>query len=151
VTLLGGAALNHPDLISKGGKVTEGTVLVDGFFLGSPDPEVQRFVAAYRAAHGADPSILEAIAYDSALFVAQILDGGADSRREMRRALRLSTPARTVTNARGFDPQGEMRHEMLTLMVHGGAIVQVWPPPPAEQLAPGGAATEGGAMLPQGR
>ena len=59
VMLMGGAALNHPGLISRGGKYTEGTLLVDGFFLNSTEPAVQQFALAYKAAYEKEPSIIE--------------------------------------------------------------------------------------------
>jgi ABC-type branched-subunit amino acid transport system substrate-binding protein len=131
VVLMGGAALNHPDLISRGGKYTEGTLLVDGFFRGSSEPAVREFALAYKAAYAKEPSIIEATAYDAALLAQQLLsDNEGLSRREFRRRLRISTPLETVTGARGIGSNGEMRHEMLCLMVRKGSIVQAWPVPP---------------------
>ncbi len=129
VTLMGGSALNHPDLAARGGKYIEGAVLVDGFFLGSADESTAAFVAAYRTAHGGDPSILEATAYDATGFVLQLLADGASNRRELRDRLRVSTPARSVTGARGFRPDGEMSHAMRVLTVKKGTIVPMEPPP----------------------
>jgi len=137
VVLMGGAALNHPDLIARAGKYTEGTVIVDGFFLDSPSKAVQSFKGAYREAYGVDPSILEANSYDTALLVFQLLTNQEiATRRELRQRLRLSTPVESVTGARGLGIDGEMRHEMLTLTVEKGAIVQAWPPPAPVLLEP---------------
>ena len=133
VTLLGGSALNHPDLIARGGKYTEGTILVDGFFLESLEPGAQHFTNAYRAAYGSDPTILEATAYDATIFLIQLLGEGVSTRRELVRRLALSTPVQSVTGARGFNTDGSMVHELLTLQVRRGAIVQVWPAPPSEE------------------
>lgn len=138
VTLIGGAALNHPDLINRGGKYTEGTVMVDGFFLDSEAPAVQHFRTAYRAAYGSDPTILEATAYDATIFLIQLLSEGVTSRRELVRRLALSTPVQSVTGARGFNADGSMVHELLTLQVRKGTIVQVWPQAASEEDAPDG-------------
>ncbi len=135
VTLLGGSALNHPDLVTRGGKYTEGTILVDGFFLESAEPGAQHFTDAYRAAYGTDPTILEATAYDATIFLIQLLSEGVGTRRELVRRLALSTPVQSVTGARGFNADGSMVHELLTLQVHRGAIVQVWPKPATEDDA----------------
>ena len=130
VLLMGGAALNHPELISRGGKYTEGTLLVDGFFLNSPDSAVQNFKAAYQEAYAKDPSIIEATAYDLSLLAQQLLsDSESLSRREFRRRLNIATPLETVTGARGVRSSGEMRHEILCLTVRKGAIIQAWPVP----------------------
>lgn len=130
VTLMGGSALNHPDLVVRGGKYVNGAILVDGLFLESPDPVVQRFRQAYRAAHDADPTLLEATAYDATRFVMQLLAEGVVTRRELVERLQLAAPAEAVTGALGFSSTGEMRHEMRVLQVDRKkeAIVQVWPP-----------------------
>ncbi|MCP4869348.1 MAG: ABC transporter substrate-binding protein [Proteobacteria bacterium] len=134
VQLIGAAAFNHPDLIDRGGKYTEGTLLVDGFFADSLEPAVQEFVLLYKGRHGAKPSALEAVAYDTTWFVAELIAGGATTRRELRSRLSLSAPQRSVVGARGFGPDGEMRHEMLVLQVKKGRFVQLHPEPPAEPI-----------------
>ncbi|MBJ94717.1 MAG: hypothetical protein CMP23_09640 [Rickettsiales bacterium] len=158
VVLMGGAALNHPELVSRGGKYTEGVVLVDSFFLDSAESTVQGFAQAYRAAYQKEPSIIEANAYDAALLAQQLLaDGERLSRREFQRRLSLASPQESVTGARGVRTSGEMRHEMLCLTVRKGAIVQLWPAPAKavndDETEPGpagngetgsGPATEGG-------
>ncbi len=148
VTLMGGSAFNHPDLVARGGKYVNGTTLVDGLFLEGKDPVVQRFRKNYRARHSADPSLLEATAYDATRFVMQLLAEGVVTRRELIERLHLAAPSESVTGALGFSSGGEMRHEMRVLQVDRKkeAIVQVWPPeaaatpaeapPPKEAAAP---------------
>ena len=134
VVLMGGAALNHPELVSRGGKYTEGAVLVDSFFLGSADPAVYNFAEAYRLAWTKDPSIIEANAYDTALLAQQLLsDTEYLSRREFRRRLGIASPIESITGGRGVRANGEMRHEMLCLTVRKGAIIQAWPIPETEE------------------
>ncbi|MCO4771508.1 MAG: penicillin-binding protein activator [Deltaproteobacteria bacterium] len=127
VVLLGGSALNHPDLVNRGGDYIKGTVLVDGFFLEANRDAVLEFKKAYRANYNADPTLLEASAYDATLFLCQLLSEGVTSRRSLLQRLSLASPMITVTGARGFEPGGAMQHEMLTLQVRKGKIVQVWP------------------------
>lgn len=127
VVLLGGSALNHPGLVARGGDYIKGTVMVDGFFLESNQDAVLDFKKKYAAAYGGNPTLLEASAYDATLFLCQLLAEGVTTRRELLERLSLATPVVTVTGARGFEPTGAMQHEMLTLQVRGGKIVQVWP------------------------
>ncbi len=138
VTLLGGSAFNHPDLVARGGKYVNGTVLVDGLFLESPDPVVQRFAKTYRSSWKADPSLLEATAFDATRFVMQLLAEGVVTRRELVERLRMAAPAESVTGAQGFASNGEMRHEMRVLQVDRKkeAIVQIWPAAAPEIKAP---------------
>ena len=136
VVLMGGSAMNHPDLIDRGGKYTNGAILADGLFLQSPDPVVQQFAADYRASHGSDPTLLEANAYDSTRFVMQLLAEGITTRRELLPRLTMAAPAESVTGAHGFASSGEMRHQMKVLEVHKGHFTQIWPPvgPPPEAV-----------------
>jgi ABC-type branched-subunit amino acid transport system substrate-binding protein len=135
VMLIGGAAFNHPDLIEHGGKYLEGTLLVDGFFSGSLDPAVQEFVLQYRNLYRTLPTALEAVAFDTTWFVAELIHAGARTRRELRTQLVLASPQRSVVGARGFGPDGEMRHEMLVLQVKKGRFVQVFPAPTLEPIS----------------
>lgn len=134
VQLIGAAAFNHPDLIDRGGKYTEGALLVDGFFTGSLEPAVQEFVLQYKGQHDGLPSALEAVAFDTTWFVAELLAGGVTTRRELRSRLALTAPQRSVVGARGFGPDGEMRHEMLVLQVKKGRFIQLHPEPPTEPI-----------------
>lgn len=131
VVLLGGAAFNHPDLVQRGGRYSEGIVFVDGFFGGSMDPAVQRFVLTYRERHAAEPMALEATAYDATRFLCQLLSAGARTRRDLRGRLAISVPGDSVIGSTGFGSDGEMRHSMLVLQVRKGELVQVFPEPPA--------------------
>lgn len=129
VQLLGPAAFNHSDLVERGGRYTEGTVFVDGFFAENLDPSVQDFVLHYRRAYDATPTTLEATAYDTTRFVLQLLLEGVQTRREMRTRLQNAAPVRSVVGAMGFSSEREMRHDLLVLRVHKGEIEQVWPEP----------------------
>ena len=134
VVMLGGAAFNHPDLVNRGGRYAEGTMFVDGFFAGSWNPAVQRFVLTYQRLWEAEPMALEATAYDATLLLCQLLAGGAASRRELRARLAIAAPSRSVMGARGFANNGEMRHDLLVLEVKKEKIVQVFPEPPTQPI-----------------
>ena len=134
VVMLGGAAFNHPDLLERGGRYAEGTVFVDGFFAGSWNPAVQRFVITYERRWEAQPMALEATAYDAALLLCQLLVDGAATRRELRARLAIAAPARSVMGAKGFGADGEMRHDLLVMEVKKDKIVQVFPEPPTQPM-----------------
>ncbi|MBI3328728.1 MAG: penicillin-binding protein activator, partial [Nitrospinae bacterium] len=55
ITLLGESGWNHPELSRRGGSFLEGAVFMDGFFAGSPDPQVREFVRSYRTMFTVDP------------------------------------------------------------------------------------------------
>lgn len=134
VVMLGGAAYNHPDLVDRGGRYTEGLIFVDGFFAGSWNPAVQRFVITYQRRYEAEPMALEATSYDATLLLCQLLVGGATSRRELRARLAIAAPSRSVLGSKGFSSNGEMRHDLLVLEVKKKKIVQVFPEPPTQPI-----------------
>jgi ABC-type branched-subunit amino acid transport system substrate-binding protein len=134
VALLGGAAFNHPDLLERAGRYANGMVFVDGFFAGSWNPAVQRFVLSYEQRWEAQPMALEATAYDATLLLCQLLVNGAETRRDLRARLALAAPARSVMGSRGFGSDGEMRHDLLVLEVKKEKIVQVFPEPPTQPM-----------------
>lgn len=132
VTLLAGAAANHPDLVTKAERYSEGTVLVDGFFADGTDPTVESFETAFEARFERPPSVLEATAWDATTYLMQLLADGATTRAALRQRLDVGSPQRSVTGALHFDSNGTLHHRMLTLQVIKGAIKQIWPQLPAE-------------------
>lgn len=72
-----------------GGAAVEGTVYPALFFVGSPDPTTQAFVAAYRAKYGEDPDQYAAIGFGAMSLVAEAIKlAGPDAdRAKIRDAL----------------------------------------------------------------
>jgi ABC-type branched-subunit amino acid transport system substrate-binding protein len=73
LTFLGTSAWNGPGLISIGGKGAEGSILVDAFFKKDSSPSVARFVEEFRKTYQHDPETLEALSYDGAKLIKEIL------------------------------------------------------------------------------
>ncbi len=72
-TFLGTNAWNGPGLISTAGKAAEGAIFVDAFFKRDPSPLVAHFVEEFRKTYQRDPETLEALGYDGAKFIKDIL------------------------------------------------------------------------------
>ncbi len=71
-----------PGLIERGGKFVMCSVYVDGFFADSSRAPTKKFVNAYRNAYSDyEPTLLDAIGYDSAQIVRTILDKRAPASR----------------------------------------------------------------------
>jgi len=65
-----------PALLERGGKFVTCSVYVDGFYADSERPATRAFVAAFRKAHGAlgrEPFMLEAVGFDSAGMLRQVM------------------------------------------------------------------------------
>ncbi len=70
---LGTNTWNSTELISRAGRFADGSVFVDGFFMNSKNPKIQKFIQDYQAVFSADPSVMEAVSYDAARIVQTII------------------------------------------------------------------------------
>ena len=74
VTLLGASGWNSPDLPEKAERNVENAVFTDAFFAGSDDKATAQFVGEYQKKYRRTPTVVEALAYDSARIVRQVLE-----------------------------------------------------------------------------
>ena len=65
----------------------DGACFSSGFFPDSQDPNVRRFVDAYKRKYAAQPNLLSAQAYDAAMILGSLIKSGASTREELRQAL----------------------------------------------------------------
>jgi hypothetical protein len=145
VPIIGGAALNHPDLLKRGKRFANGLLLVDSFFSGSHEEVVQRFVLQYELLHGNPPAVLESACYDSARFLFELIGRGNVYREDLTASLSLTTPSASILRSNGFNLNREMEHSMLVLQVKKGKFTQVYPPPPENPIRYG--ASEDGVLF----
>jgi ABC-type branched-subunit amino acid transport system substrate-binding protein len=88
VKLLGISGWNSPKLINLAGAfLSDDVIIVDGFFSGSPRPQVIDFVGAYRETFGKEPGIVEALAYDTMGIVLSVIPEGGDSRDGIKKTI----------------------------------------------------------------
>ena len=88
VKLLGISGWNSPKLINLAGAfLSDDVIIVDGFFSGSPRPQVIDFVGAYRKTFGEEPGIVEALAYDTMGIVLSLIPEGGDSRDGIKKTI----------------------------------------------------------------
>jgi len=137
VTLLGGQGWNSPKngegvprLIERGGKFVLCSVFVDGFYAESSREATRRFVRAYADAYpDATPTLLDAVAYDSARILRQVLEAQKTpvSREAVRAAL---TGVRDFDGATGkttFNPRREADKPLFFLTVDPKGIRELQP------------------------
>ncbi len=124
--LLGISRWNDSRLIDRGGKYVEDALFVETFYKGAPSTEVSSFVTRFREAYGVDPTLLEALGYDSMrMIISNMRDKGAMARTSMRDALARTTEFPGVAGRIAFDPQGNATRRQWVLTVKNGAIVPV--------------------------
>jgi ABC-type branched-subunit amino acid transport system substrate-binding protein len=128
VTFLGTSAWNGPDLISIAGKSAEGAIFVDAFLKNSPSPSIVRFVEEFRQAYHRDPETLEALSYDGAKLLLELIRSkGISSRIQMRDELRKFQNFKGVSGLKGFGEDGKTIRTLSILRVNKGQIEKVSP------------------------
>lgn len=104
-----GTNLWHTDkLIQMAGKDVGGTIIPEGFFSGSKKPHVQSFVTTYESAFGEEPGFIEAIGYDSARMILQIIKDNPSSYSDFRDRLLSLRDFKGVTGTTSVDETGDV-------------------------------------------
>ncbi len=125
---LGTNAWNDPRLISVAGAAVEGAFFVDCFFRKEDSPIVAEFVEEFRKAYQREPETLEAIAYDGAKFLRNILQAkSVSSPSQLREEISRIESFQGVSGLKGFDENGKPIRNLSILTVKNGQIVQVGP------------------------
>jgi len=128
LTFLGNSAWNGPGLISIGGKGAEGAIFVDTFFKRDSSPMVSRFVQEFRKTYQRDPEILEALGYDGAKFLKDILQSKLiPSPLQLKEEIRQVQDFQGVSGLKGFGEDGKAIRTLRILKVDKGQIEQVSP------------------------
>ena len=127
-TFLGTNSWNGPGLISIGGKGSEGAVFVDTFFNKSSSPLVARFVEEFRKTFQRDPETLEALSYDGAKLIKEILQTkSVSSPSQLQEGIRQVKNFLGVSGLKGFGEDGRAIRTPCILKVYKGEIRQIWP------------------------
>jgi ABC-type branched-subunit amino acid transport system substrate-binding protein len=128
VTFLGTNAWNHPDLIPIARKSAEGSIFVDAFFKENRSPLVLRFVEGFRKAYQRDPETLDAMSYDGAKLIMDILHSKTiSSPSEMKDELLRVQNFKGVSGLKGFAESGRAIRNLSLLKVNKGKIELIPP------------------------
>lgn len=118
-----------PELLERGGKFVTCSVYVDGFFVDSQRPATQKFVKSYRDAYkegGRDPGLLEAIGYDSARIVRQVLEKQRpNTRAAMREAMAGLKDFDGATGRTSFNDKREADKQLFLLSVDNKGVNEI--------------------------
>lgn len=117
-----------PELIERGQKFVTCSVYVDGFFVDSKRPATQRFVEKFRRVNNRDPGYLDAIGYDTAALVRQVIERQAPQTRvQMRDALAAVKNFPGATGDTTFDEKREARKQLFLLTIEPKGIRELSP------------------------
>lgn len=125
IPLLGTSGWNTPEFLKLVGPYAEGATFIDGFFAGSPDPIVRKFVGQYRAKFQQEPDLFAAQAFDAARLVLAALEGGALTSRDVKAALAKTKDFQGVSGLISEIRDGEALKKPILIQVQKGKLVQV--------------------------
>ncbi|MBU1170411.1 MAG: penicillin-binding protein activator [Proteobacteria bacterium] len=121
-----GTNLWHTDkLIRMAGNAAHGTVIPDGFFGGSKRTEVQRFVRDFIATFNETPGFIEAIGYDSAMMIFQVVREKPISYSTFRDRLLEIKDFEGVTGVTSVDETGDVWKELYLLNADGNGFKEL--------------------------
>jgi ABC-type branched-subunit amino acid transport system substrate-binding protein len=119
-TFLGTNAWNGPGLITIAGKGAEGAIFVDAF---SKVPSVKNFIDEFQKEYQRQPETLEAICYDGARFLREILQfKSPSSPSELKEELQKFHSFQGVSGLKGFGEDGRAIRTLSILRVKNGQI-----------------------------
>jgi ABC-type branched-subunit amino acid transport system substrate-binding protein len=128
LTFLGTSAWNGPSLISISGKGAEGAIFVDTFFKRDSSAMVSHFVQEFRKNYQRDPEILEALGYDGAKLLKDILQSKLIlTPLQMKEEIRQVQNFQGVSGLKGFGEDGKAIRTLRILKVDKGQIEQISP------------------------
>jgi branched-chain amino acid transport system substrate-binding protein len=124
--LLGGDGWSSEELVALGGEAVEGGYYSDHYSAQDPSPRVQRFVAAYRAAHGEPPDSAAALGYDALRVAADALARAArPGGLALREALEQTRELEGVTGTLSIDGRHNATKPAVVLrLVRGRPVFQ---------------------------
>jgi ABC-type branched-subunit amino acid transport system substrate-binding protein/TolA-binding protein len=123
-----------PTLLERGGKFVQCSVYVDGFFADSERPGTKKFVAAFREAYkDTQPSLLDAVGYDAAGMIRQLIEKSQPRTRDQL-TLQLATlkDFDGATGKTSMSDEREAVKPLFFLSIDDKGINEVTPKPAAK-------------------
>jgi branched-chain amino acid transport system substrate-binding protein len=128
LTFLGTNAWNGQSLLPIAGKSVEGATFVDAFFKRDPSPPVAHFLEEFQRVYQREPETIEAIGYDGAKFLKEILlSKPISSPLQLKEEIYRVQNFQGASGLRGFGEDGKAIRTLNILRVIKGKIEQVVP------------------------
>jgi ABC-type branched-subunit amino acid transport system substrate-binding protein len=128
LTFLGTNAWNGQSLFSIAGKSAEGATFVDAFFKRDPSPPVAHFMEEFQKVYQREPETIEAIGYDGAKLLKEILlSKPISSPLQLKEEIYRVQNFQGVSGLKGFGEDGKAIRTLYILRVIKGKIEQVSP------------------------
>ena len=134
IQLLGTNLLNNAKVPAAQLTALQGVIFPDAFYAGDPNPEVQKFIAAYRQQYGEEPDYLAAQGYTVFRVMARVAESPqALSRMALPQQLLSLKGVPGLPWFQRFNSQREEEALLYLLTITGGSVQMV---PPASGSEP---------------
>jgi len=120
---LGTNAWNNPGLLTATPKLAEGAILVDAFSRTNPSSSSQHFVKEFQKMYAREPGTLEALSYEGASVVREILRTKAiSSPTQLKDEIRRIQNFQGACGLKAFNEDGKMIRTLSILRVNKGQL-----------------------------
>ncbi|MDA3898795.1 MAG: penicillin-binding protein activator [Desulfobacteraceae bacterium] len=138
VTLLGTNLWHSDKLIDMAKYNINGAILPEGFFGKSTTEHVHRFVAEFKYIYGRSPGFIEAVSYDTAWILFDLVSrSDIRFRAQVKKELLAMKPYAGVTGTTVFDSSGEAVKDIYLLKVSGRRFQEIEKPVPEDLTGTG--------------
>jgi branched-chain amino acid transport system substrate-binding protein len=125
VPFLGSNGWNAPDFARTADQSIDGAVFVDGFFVDSPNPNVQDFVDRYKKRFQNSPTLFAMQGYEAAKFVIEAIKKGAATGDAIREYLTAQQDLPALAGPASFSQDGTLNRALFLIQVKHGRFTQV--------------------------
>jgi len=126
VYFLGTNLWHSKSLLKMTRRHAQGALMPDGFFAESGSKHVSDFVKVYTETFNAVPEFIEAVSYDTAMILLEIISGSsAQFRNQVRNHLARLDNFNGVTGITSFDENGDVKKDLYLLRVKGSKFVEL--------------------------
>jgi branched-chain amino acid transport system substrate-binding protein len=125
VPFLGANGWNSQDFARTDDSSIDGAVFVDGFFVDSPIPAVQDFVARYKKRFDTNPTLFSMQGYDAAKLVLDAVRKGAASGEAVHDQLLTQPDLSSLAGPAAFGPDGILHRPLFLIQIKRGRFIQV--------------------------
>ncbi|MCK5541608.1 MAG: penicillin-binding protein activator [Desulfobacterales bacterium] len=126
VYLLGTKLWHHQNLIQDATGYNKGSVIMEGYFSESKNKRVKKFSKNFTDLYGYEPAFIEAIAYDTASILFEILGNGeVNTKEELRNQIASNKVFDGVTGKTFFDEKGDLHKDLYYLTIQNRKFVEI--------------------------
>jgi len=126
IYLLGTNLWHSARLIEMARQYLQDAILPEGFLAESASEEVMDFVRAFYRTFDRKPEFIEAVAYDTAMILFQMISRpDIRFRSSLKNNLKKLTDYQGVTGLTSFDDNGEVRRKLYLLQIKGSRFVEL--------------------------